>query len=287
MNTKNKLINTVIYSKDRSMQLMSAIDSFLECFADKDCANITVIYKGSTQDYENAYNSIVVPKYPTLKFTREQDFKKDTLEAIDTNCKYTMFIMDDIFFYNKWSLEDEPFKLLERYPDGIIAVSLRLSKQTNYCYPIGRNQEIPSFHKNCAWKWTEADGDFGYPMSLDGNVFHTNKILDILAKIPDERFTHPNTLEGALNEFAQMRKSSGAIPQVMVCYSEASRLFNNPCNRVQNIIENKNEGSYSAEQLNDLLLSGKSIDIEETLKDIKSGKMIVNAAHFPIEVVIK
>lgn len=289
--TTKKLINTVIYSKDRAMQL----DLLLRTYVDhnKSCAenedNITVIYKATNEEFAKGYNELAAfyAILPEIKFVKESDFRQDTLNAINVEYKYTMFLMDDIIVYNKFSFEDEPFKLLEKYPDGILAVSLRLSSKTNYCYPISRNQTIPSFHKNCAWKWTEGDADFGYPMSLDGNVFHTSKILEILAQIPSERFTHPNTLEGALNDYAQARKSSGTIPQVMVCYPEASRLFNNPCNRVQNVVENKNENSLDPARLNEMFLSGKIINIDSTLEDIQSGKVIVNAAHFPIEVVIK
>jgi len=278
---KSKTINVVVYSKDRAMQLTSALHSFLECFKDKDEANVTVVFKTSNIAYENAYLNLVVPMFQNVKFVQETDFKKNTLDSIDPYCKYTMFLMDDIFFYNDWSLQDEPFKLLEKHPDGVLAVSLRLSSQTNYCYPISREQKIPNFYKNCAWKWTEADGDFAYPMSLDGNVFHTSKILEILTKIPDEKFTHPNTLEGALNDFAQMRKFSGTVPQVLTCYPEASRLFNFPCNRVQGVIQNKHENTYSPEELNEALLRGTKMSTSELIKMIREN-VVVNAAHFII-----
>ena len=281
--------NIVIYSKDRAMQLKALLDSlnrFLVNQSDKQ--NITVIYKASNAEYQKGYERLSVlcgQEYPKCKLVSEIDFRNDTMAAIDASNQYTMFLVDDIMFYRPWSFDDKPFQLLNQFPEGVLAVSLRLGSNTSYCYPLSRQQTIPSFYKECAWKWIEADGDFAYPMSLDGNVFLTKKIIEILSYIANDKFIHPNVLEGSLNDFAQARKHVGTLAQIMTCYPESSRLINNPCNRVQDLVQNKTESSYDAEKLNKMFIDGNCIDVESTTDLIRDSNQ-VNAAHYPTEIII-
>ncbi len=71
------------------------------------------------------------------------------------------------------------------------------------------------------WEWAGADGDFGYPGSLDGHVFRKNDLF----KLIDGDFHNPNTLEDVIVRNCRGRQ------QLMACY-EKSCVVGNPVNRV-------------------------------------------------------
>jgi len=273
-------LNVIIYSKDRPAQLDLLLQSF--AYSYNDSHTTTILYKASNSLFKQGYEKTIHKhQSENILFVEELNFKNQTLNAIHSKNKYTMFLVDDIMFINKWSLNDEPFQLFRAKEDAILCVSLRLGHNTTYCYPISSNQSLPKFVKRYAWNWTEGTGDFGYPMSLDGNVYVTKSILEILNKIDVNKFVHPNLFESELNSYAQAQKFTGNLAQIMLCY-EHSRLFNNPCNRVQNVIENKTESSYSPERLCEKFINDH-LDMEKML--IKIKQMNLNAAHYPMELI--
>ena len=44
------------------------------------------------------------------------------------------------------------------------------------------------------WRWREADGDFGYPLSLNGTIYRSADLLPLL----DFPFANPTQLEAGL-----------------------------------------------------------------------------------------
>ncbi len=45
------------------------------------------------------------------------------------------------------------------------------------------------------WRWREAGGDWGYPMSLDAHIFRTGHLSRFIMEL---KYHNPNTLEGSL-----------------------------------------------------------------------------------------
>ena len=93
-------------------------------------------------------------------------------------------------------------------------------------------------------------GDFGYPMSLDGNIFYTGSLGYYLYNL---RYNGPNDLE------SQMAMRPVPIP-LMNCYDK-SRVMNLPLNKVQNF-NNNVHGHITAQFLNEQFLNGKTISMD-------------------------
>ena len=55
----------------------------------------------------------------------------------------------------------------------IACLSLRMCPRMDYSYALDTITGIPPFEDGTTWRWPEAEGDWGYPMSLDGHVFRT------------------------------------------------------------------------------------------------------------------
>jgi len=102
-----------------------------------------------------------------------------------------------------------------------------------------------------AYEWRGAEGDYGYPMSLDGSIFRTKEILP---KLTDLNYHNPNQLEGAL------AGTPIQLPKVL-CFQHQV-IVSVPLNRVQ--VENQNRcAGHEAKDFNDQWLSGKRLSLSK------------------------
>jgi hypothetical protein len=175
------LVNCVIFSRDRAMQLDACLRS-IERLAPYD-GQITVIWKATGPEFESAYRLLAAGSHAHFK-AQTPDFRSDVIGALDAQRAYTAF-------------------------------SLRLGTNTTYCYPFRRSQQLPAIGTSgpfIAWDWTRADADFSYPLSLDGHLVHTKHLLQILSRAS---FTNPNELEEELH----LRRYR--VPHTMLAFQES------------------------------------------------------------------
>ena len=135
----------------------------------------------------------------------------------------------------------------------------------DYCYTRDMKVKPPNY---ALWSWREAQGDFAYPMSLDGHFFNTEDILPLLSK---GKYSNPNQLEAYLAKHPINK-------ELMICGKE-NAVINNPNNRVQDVYPNRSENG-DLDAINKLFLQGKRIDIRPYLK------AKYNAPHVPIKIVM-
>jgi hypothetical protein len=206
---------------------------------------VNVIYISSDENYEESY-SVLRDIHSEVNYIRERNFKEDLIKLIDTNMKYTVFFVDDIVWKERFSVKSNEFRLLQNDPE-ILCLSLRLDRHLSYCYAYDMTMDAPEFDKQNCWSWNGMDGDFGYPMSLDGHIYRTDDILPLLKELP---YDSPNKLEGVLSQNPIDRSK-------MICLEKAA-IFNMPINKVQTHVPNR-YGSISAEHLNQVFLDGYGI----------------------------
>jgi hypothetical protein len=108
----------------------------------------------------------------------------------------------------------------------------------------------PAYGDNNVFTWVGADGDYGYPMSLDGHIFRTE---DIALYLKDGDYSNPNLLESIM-------AGSPIKRQKMICYNQ-SVIMNNPLNKVQTL-NNNIHGNITAEVLNNKWLNGERIKLD-------------------------
>lgn len=248
------MINIVCFSKNRAAQLDALIRSFLENFQGNDY-NMTVIYKATTPEFEQGYSK-VKSTYGNIVFQKESNFKNDVLKAIDSNNDLTMFLVDDILFKDRWSLNDKEIQLVKNNKE-ILATSLRLYNGITHCYATNSTSALPNFIKGCIWLWRGCSGDFGYGLSVDGDIFRTNFILE---NIKGLNFNNPNTFEASLNSIQN-------CGNYKCCYVSGAKLINIPANIVQNQYKNRVGNLISCEELNEKFLGGQIISLETVKKE--------------------
>lgn len=269
-------LNIIVFSKDRAAQTSACVRSLYKHFKesnDEQVVKTTVLYKSSSdildRGYEKAKKTLA---FVNLSWVREQDFRKQIIDLLETDSKKVMFLVDDIIFVRPWSLTDQQIQLVEHHM--MLATSLRLHPGINFCYATDKPSSVPKFVKQYIWTWQTGEGDWGYPMSVDGNVYRTEMIKRLISNL---NFTNPNSFEAALDS----AKVGPLMPSHMACYLDGPKLVNIPANRVQHQYKNRFADGYSAEELNTFYLAGKEIDIE-AYDGIKPS-----TCHVPVELILK
>ena len=261
------MINIIVFSKNRAAQLELFIRSFKKYVANADNYTIKVIYLCTDDQYEKGYRKLFEMKYSNVEYIRESNFKQNVIETIDKNKKYTVFFVDDNIFKNPFDFFDEQMEIFNNDKE-ILCRSLRLHKNISICYPEGKRPiNQPVFSDNNTFYWMGEQGDYGYPMSLDGHIFRTEQIYPYVVNL---HYTNPNTMEG-------MWASRPMRQPKMICYDK-SIIVNNPCNKVQTVNGNIH-GNVNTIDLNNNFLEGKII----SMKNIDGIENI--SCHQEIEII--
>jgi len=271
--------NFVIFSKDRACQLHACLESLSKHFKSDKEPTTTIIYKASTPEFDNGYEKLKqsFPETDNFVWAPEKDFKHQTVKAVHgfpwAPSQFTIFLVDDIIFVNDVNTSDKQFELI-RNNSMIVGISLRLHNGVNHCYATNEIQNVPRFVKDVVWAWDQCNGDWGYPMSVDGNVYNTDFISSFVDSLD---YYNPNTFEAALDSV----KHQTNIPSYLCCYPEAPKLINVPANRVQSAYKNRYAKGYTVEELNKFYLEGRTIDVD-AYQGLKP-----NTVHVPIDLKFK
>lgn len=245
-------IEIVIFSKDRPLQLHSLITSLI------DNSNIKlhphIIYSAEDSDYEKAYRELFEDsniEFGEVINESQDGFRKsliDLLDRLDSE-KITFFVDDIIITGNiDWNK-------LSRFDCSKVVPSLRLNENLERCYTVNDIQQKPPMKRSEGliwWVWKEGDYDWGYPLSVDGNVFDLKEIREI---IKNTNFKAPNTLELNLQQYKHRFSN-----RLGCCFVD-SKIVNIPVNRVQNEIANIH-GNIHQNELLKYWNEGKRIDFK-------------------------
>lgn len=244
------MINIIVFSKNRPMQLELFIRSFNKYVKNYDGYTINILYTHSNINFEKGYNKLINMDYTNTNFVKETNFKSNLIELINESVEFTVFFVDDIIFKNSFSFYDNQMNIFKNDND-ILCRSLRLHPNLTYCYSMDlKITKQPNFLENNIFYWKKEQGDYGYPMSVDGNIFRTKEILPLIIKLD---YKNPNSFEGAI------AINNLSLPK-MICYNE-SIVVNNPCNIVQT--NNPNiYGNVDANKLNNKFLRGCIISLD-------------------------
>jgi hypothetical protein len=243
-------MDVLVFSKDRACQLDLLLRSIKHSLTEwRDC-RIHVLYTFSARRFESGY-AATMSRHPEFGWTCELDeqqrFRELVLSFVGGN-DHIAFLVDDDVLTAPVSLGEPEFQRF--LADGsIVCVSLRLCPQIDHSYALNRPIEVPRFDHGTIWNWTQADGEWGYPMSLDGHVFRSRELLPLLQRL---QFANPNTLEMAL--------SNHPLPQTRAICFPAAKLVNLPLNRVQPNFPNRDMG-IDRDWLNRQFLGGRQLSL--------------------------
>jgi GR25 family glycosyltransferase involved in LPS biosynthesis/GT2 family glycosyltransferase len=246
------LINAVIFSKDRAMQLRLLLDS-IGAHAEG-VFRISIIYTFSTDEFGSGYEKLIIETAgDEINWIRESSFRQDVLDALKSDLQYTCFFTDDDVLFDRVSGSDMVCAL---YDESVLCFSMRLGKNTDYCYALNAENRLVAAEEAAGlikFDWSIHGSDYGYPLSLDGHVFRTNEIRRMTEAIS---FSDPNTYEGNLQIF-------GDHPRRRMAAYVHSTLVGVPVNRVQGVHSNRNgeKFAFSTSDLNSRYLSGERINL--------------------------
>lgn len=258
------MTSAIVFSRNRAAQLDLLLSSIKANLPKRFFQHIDILWKASDKEYELAYKTCKkewkAQSYKwgegSVHFWDEQHFRYQVTDLICRGARSIMFFCDDDIVYRKFTGTNPDGFLLTQH--DVLAVSMRLGRNTKVCYPLRSEQTVPEFDERKmrsaalnVWKWYEGDKDFGYPGSLDGHIFRR----DQLHLLVDGEFSNPNTLEDVL-----VRNCRGRQP-LLACYDK-SYVVGNPVNRVNEThVGNRYGETYhlSEQQLNDLYLDGERL----------------------------
>jgi hypothetical protein len=260
------MISAIIFSKDRASQLNLLLDSIR-----KNCSHlfdITIIYSVSGDEFQEGYD-LLQRQSKNIRWIKQQtppsDFKKITLEAINQSDKYVCFFTDDDIVYRRIDTSinsvDALFEHFNDKKDLLLCLSLRLGSNTivqsqyrQTTCPFPDTKIIVNNGEYVVWDWTKipTNTNFGYPFSVDGHIYKTKRVLEMITY----DFDTPNNFE-------QSDSFNRQTAPPFMARLDKSVVVNDPINIVGSS-KNKAGEVYGIElrELNRLFLSGRFIDLD-------------------------
>ncbi|MFH1184356.1 MAG: hypothetical protein V1755_04865 [Chloroflexota bacterium] len=278
----------LVFSKDRALQLEACITSFARHVEDAASVNLVVVYGASSDRFLRQYEALARRYDGTARFLPEGRFRPRVLELLrsagrspsparrpvlldrlrrsvrepapapDEAADFVLFLVDDTLFVRRLRLE-LAMAALQANPDAL-GFSLRLGRNIIRSYVLERQQELPRFWKVgegiLKYDWTQADGDFGYPLEVSSSLY---RFTDVLRLVTGLSFRDPNTLESQM----ALRAPHFSRSQPSMLCSYTSVAFSAPVNRVQVVYENRAGANpvWSTESLADKFDHGLRIDV--------------------------
>ncbi len=249
-------VRAIVFSRDRAAQLDLLLCS-LQVNAPGLLEAITVLWRASDDLYREGYE-VCQAEHRQVVFVAEGSFADDVRSLLAPAELVVFFTDDSVLFRPLAQRARTPQEWLA--DDGeLLCFSLRLGLNCVECYPEARRQRQPDFDRDddiLRWSWSGADGDFGYPLSVDGHVMNAELPRRLLGT---QQPANPNELEGLL---AGAVGSTPAPPR-MASYRD-SHLVGIPANRVNETHPNRFDGSGAADphELNVRYLGGDRLDLE-------------------------
>ena len=279
MSGKTKETLILVFSRNRAMQLDATLRSLMLHCNDVIEYEIRILYTTSSEQHQRQYDSLSneYQNYRNIKFVKEKSFKSDIL-AMTAPYEKLLFLVDDNIFVRDFEMS-ELDNLLDKHQNAV-GISLRLGRNTDYCYSRRASQRFPTFTQieksYLSFNWTNEEFDFGYPLELSSSMYRVADIFKLMAVID---FHNPNTLEEYLwQNISYYRDSLNEL----LCYDK-SLTFCIPVNKVQTTNPTNRaseEFSYSADDLAVQFDNGKRIDIEKYIN------FTPNACHQEVELLL-
>ncbi len=229
----------IVFSKDRPLQLHALLESYRDLVSNP--APLTVLFRASDEGYRAGYAEVAQANRD-VAFVEEDNFRADLIGLMDRlDARAMFFLVDDIVFTRPVDLVDYGAADL-----ALFVPALRLGPNVRRSYTRDRATPTPQFtplgEAKLRWRWSEGINDFGYPLSVDGNLFATDEMAVMVKTVA---YRSPNTFEDALQAFMPLYRDREGI-----CYSH-SCIVNIPINKVQNDNANRSgelEVSWFLEQ---------------------------------------
>ena len=243
---------SIVFSKDRAMQLHAFLLSFAEMVSNR--GNMYILYKCSDERHMRSYEELkTIFKTEEFIFIKETDFRSQLIEILDNSkAGKVIFYVDDMIFTHKIDYE-----VLRKIDANRYILALSRGKDLNYSFVLQKSLKQPPFKEigdnllQFNWDYIREFSDWTYPLGVSGYMYGRVEILSICKTID---FKAPNSLESAMQWYLLFfKKRLGLCPEFATAVCVHSNL-------VQSEWTNPTLGIFSIEELLNLWENGKRID---------------------------
>lgn len=196
---KNEDIASIVFSKDRTMQLEAFLASYFQNV--DNYGEIKVLYYPSNEKHSIAYEELkkMYSNYP-VEFIRETSFKNQLISSLKSiKSDRILFFVDDMIFSRKvdfnWFSKVNPLEYILTLSRGKdLTYSTVLNKPLKTPTFLSRNSNLFEF----SWNEIEEFSDWTYPLGVSGYMFSR---LELIAMFEQLNFKAPNSLEASMQAF--------------------------------------------------------------------------------------
>lgn len=255
---ENQEIVSIMFSKDRAMQLDGFLASYFENVANY--SPVKVLYHTSSQEHEQSYRDLrELYKDKPVEFIKENSFRKQLIETLEnSSAGRVFFYVDDMLVTQK--IDYNWFKEVDPLTD---IVSLTRGKDLVYSTVLAKPLQVPqinhfrgSLHR-FMWNEIKEFSDWSYPLGVSGYMFSRKEMLQMFKVL---NFKAPNSLESSMQAFISYFINRGGI-----CLDGVAT----PCvhtNLTQTEGYNNVLGHFSLEELLELWKENKRINYHEFMR---------------------
>lgn len=266
----------IIFSRDRPLQLHCTLQTLLEQGQGLADVPIQVLLRATDDVYLRQYREVSselsrLHPHCQLLFLEEETFAEDlaaclfqpsvragffsrwqwpssepgrSLERTAERFEHVLLGVDDCIFVAPFEFPSIS-RLLVRRPD-MLGCSLRLGRNATVNYMAQTTQTVPPLTPIDAglfsFDWTNADGDFGYPLEVSSSVYRVGDLWPVLA---EGGARNPNLLEYQLTKL----RDQYARQKPLLASFETAVAFCNPINLVQTVSDNRAGGDPASDAL--------------------------------------
>lgn len=251
--TESKQIDSIVFSKDRAMQLYAFLASYTEKV--KNRGRMYVLYKCTSQRHQKSYEQLRASfGEENFVFIAEEAFREQLIRICENSAAdRIIFYVDDMIFTH-----EVDYDVLSSIDTTQHVVALSRGMDMDYSVVMQKQLNLPPFTKQVNnlsrfnWNHSIEYSDWTFPLGVSGYMYGR---IEITAMLKSILFKAPNSLENAMQIFLPY-----FINRYGLCSVNASCVCVH-ANLVQTEKINKTLGTYSIEELLDLWEKGKRIDL--------------------------
>jgi hypothetical protein len=248
-------IDSIVFSKNRAMQLHAFLISFIEKV--KSHGTMYILYKVTDENHRESYEEVIeIFKNEDFIFIEETNFRRQFIDICKNSlAKIIALFVDDMIF-----IHDLDYNHILEFDSLNYIVSLGRGKELDYSVVLKKKQKLPVFEElrndfyQFKWDFTDEYSDWTYPIGVGGYFFSNNEINIMLNGI---EFKAPNSLENNLQYYKPF-----FVHRYGVCKKEVTCVAV-PVNIVQSESSNPIHGFFSPEELLQLWEEGWMIDLSK------------------------
>lgn len=252
---KEEKIDSIVFSKDRAIQLHAFLISYIQQV--QDYGTIFILYKTSDERHKKSYEELkTIFNSEKFVFIEETEFRKQLIAILSQSKANTIGLyVDDMIFLQTVNYTD-----ILKVNTFENVVTLSRGKEMDYSVVLQRKIDLPTFanleNEMLSFSWNQYNylSDWTYPLGVSGYFYGRDELLIMFS---DQSYKAPNSLESSMQFYKEF-----FINRKGVCYSSISCCCIH-ANIVQTECINPTLGVFSIEDLLNKWNEGMKIDVSQ------------------------